>query len=151
MLNLDLKSAARRLTLIALLSALMYSTAFAQKVNKPKGGMKPGKPNQGMSSTTNRVICRTLILVFVLSALDLLWTILAIRTGSMREINPIGSQFVDDPLSMTLFKASATAMAVCLLYALRHHLLARKAAWWVCLVCTLVAARWVTFNSMFIP
>ena len=107
--------------------------------------------SETLSSTAYRVICRTLILVFVLSALDLLWTILAIRTGSMREINPIGSQFVDDPLSMTLFKASATAMAVCLLYALRHHLLARKAAWWVCLVCTLVAARWVTFNSMFIP
>ena len=107
--------------------------------------------SETLSSTTNRVICRTLILVFVLSALDLLWTILAIRTGSMREINPLGSQFVDDPLSMTLFKASATAMAVCLLYTLRHHLLARKAAWWVCLVCTLVAARWVTFNSMFIP
>lgn len=106
---------------------------------------------QTLSSTTNRVICKTLILVFVLSALDLLWTILAIRTGNMREMNPLGSQFVDDPLSMTLFKASSTAMAVCLLYILRHHLLARKAAWWVCLVCTLVAARWVTFNSMFIP
>ena len=107
--------------------------------------------SETLSSATNRVICRTLILVFVLSVLDLLWTILAIRTGSMREINPLGSHFVDDPMSMTLFKASATAMAVCLLYTLRHHLLARKAAWWVCLVCTLVAARWVTFNSMFIP
>lgn len=106
---------------------------------------------QTLSPATNRVICRTLILVFVLSALDLLWTILAIRTGSMREINPLASQFVDDPVSMTVFKSSATAMAVCLLYALRHHLLARKAAWWMCLVCTLVAARWVTFNSMFIP
>ncbi len=49
MLNLDFKTAARRLTLIALLSALMYSTAFAQKVNRPKDGMKPGKPNQGIS------------------------------------------------------------------------------------------------------
>ncbi|MFO1000602.1 MAG: DUF5658 family protein [Planctomycetaceae bacterium] len=106
---------------------------------------------QSLSSATNRVICRTLILVFVLSVLDLLWTILAIRTGGMREINPLGSHFVDDPMSMTLFKASATALAVFLLYTLRHHLLARKAAWWVCLVCTLVAARWVTFNSMFVP
>ena len=109
------------------------------------------KHSQSLSPATNRIICRTLILVFVLSALDLLWTILAIRTGSMREVNPLGNRFIDDPLSLTLFKASATAMAVCLLYALRHHLLARKAAWWVCLVCTLVAARWVTFNSMFIP
>lgn len=109
------------------------------------------KHSQTLSPATNRIICRTLILIFVLSALDLLWTILAIRTGSMREVNPLGNRFIGDPLSLTFFKASATAMAVCLLYALRHHLLARKAAWWVCLVCTLVAARWVTFNSMFIP
>lgn len=106
---------------------------------------------QTLSPVTERVICRTLILVFVLSALDLLWTILATRTGSMRELNPVGSRFIQNPLSLTLFKASATALAVGLLYTLRHHLLARKASWWVCLVCTLVAARWVTFNSMFIP
>lgn len=106
---------------------------------------------QSLSQPTNRVVCRTLTLIFVLSALDLLWTILAMRTGSMREINPLGKRFIGDPLSLTVFKALATVMAVSLLYALRHHLLARKAAWWVCLVCTLVAARWVTFSSMFIP
>lgn len=48
MLDPDIKSAARRLTLIALLFAVICSTAFGQKGNKPKGGMKPGKPNQGM-------------------------------------------------------------------------------------------------------
>lgn len=106
---------------------------------------------QPLSPSGDRVVCKTLVLVLVLSVLDLLWTILAVRTGTMREINPLGNQFIEDPLSLTLFKASATTMAVCLLYKVRHHLLARRAAWWVCLVCTLVAARWVTFSSMFIP
>ncbi|MFN9720623.1 MAG: hypothetical protein ACK58L_18140, partial [Planctomycetota bacterium] len=44
----NLKSAIRRLILAFLFCAIMCSTAFAQKGNKPKGGMKPGKPNQSM-------------------------------------------------------------------------------------------------------
>ncbi len=48
MFDPDIKSSVHRLMLIALLFAVMCSTAFAQKANKPKGGMKPGKPNQGM-------------------------------------------------------------------------------------------------------
>lgn len=134
---------------LSVLGMLMVVLSFGHLLSCHPSSDRETSP-ETLSTNTNHVICRTLILVFVLSVLDLFWTIVAIRTGSMKEINPIGSLFVDDPLSMTLFKASATTMAVCLLYKLRHHLLARKAAWWVCLVCTLVAARWVTFNSMFI-
>lgn len=41
-------STTRQILLIILLGAVMCSPTFGQKGNKPKGGMKPGKPIQGI-------------------------------------------------------------------------------------------------------
>lgn len=48
MCDSNLKSAAQQFTLMALICAVMCSATFAQKGNKSKGGLKPGKPNPGM-------------------------------------------------------------------------------------------------------
>jgi hypothetical protein len=33
---------------------------------------------------------------------------------------------------------------------LRRHYIARLAAWWLCLACTILTFRWLMFNSMFL-
>ena len=93
---------------------------------------------------------RSLMLIGGLSAVDLVWTLLVSQAGAMHELNPIGSQMIGDPLQLVVFKVLVTAAAVGLLYFCRHVPLARQASWWSCLVLTLVAARWLVFNSMFI-
>jgi len=47
-------------------------------------------------------------------------------------------------------KATIICGSVGLLYFLRHHRQAQTAAWWACLICTLLTFRWLTFNSMFV-
>lgn len=93
---------------------------------------------------------RSLMLIGGLSAADLIWTLLASQAGAMHELNPIGSKMIENPFQLVAFKILITLTAVGLLYFCRRLPLARQASWWSCLVLTLVAARWLVFNSMFI-
>jgi hypothetical protein len=97
-----------------------------------------------------QVLTWSLVLVVIYSVLDLTWTILAHQAGQMLELNPLGSRLMDDPLKLIAFKGAATGMAVVLLFALRKYRKAQLAAWWVCLVCTLLTARWLTLSPMFV-
>ena len=87
--------------------------------------------------------------VAVLSALDLIWTILASQAGRMREMNPFGSGLIEDPLLLIAFKVGMIGAAIAMLFVLRRHRQAQVGAWWACLICTLLTVRWLTFNSMF--
>ena len=97
-----------------------------------------------------KMVSRSLGLVVILSSLDLFWTIMASQSGKMIELNPIGSQLLHDPLQLIAVKAVVICGSVGLLYFLRHHRQAQTAAWWACLICTLLTFRWLTFNSMFV-
>ncbi len=86
--------------------------------------------------------------VVILSALDLVWTLLAGHTNQMRELNPLGSGLIQNPLALVGFKTLATLLGCGLLFALRHNHRVRRAAWWMCLVMTVLTFRWLVFNSM---
>ena len=103
-----------------------------------------------LSPETSRAVFRSVVLICLLSGLDLVWTLLVSRTGSMRELNPLGSRLIENPTHLILFKSIATFVSVGLLFFLRRFSFARLASWWACLVCTLLAVRWLTFNSMFV-
>lgn len=92
----------------------------------------------------------SLTIVGVLSALDLVWTLIAHQSGAMRELNPLGNGLIHDPVQLILFKITITGLAIGILYYLHEQPLARRATWWCCLVLTLLTARWLTFNSMFL-
>jgi hypothetical protein len=89
-------------------------------------------------------------LIAVFSLVDLVWTILAVQAGQMRELNPLGRLLIPDPRLLVAFKLAATLVGCGLLYWLRRHARARIAAWWLCLLCTVLLLRWVIFHSMFI-
>jgi hypothetical protein len=65
-------------------------------------------------------------------------------------MNPIGHELIDNPLHLMAFKLLVTSTAIGLLYVCRRIPLAQQASWWSCLVLTLVTARWLIFNSMFL-
>lgn len=114
----------------------------------------PQTTEGGENPTVREIFVRATVisvgLVVALSALDLVWTLLAAQAGQMRELNPLASQWIDDPQRLLAFKAAATLVGCGLLFALRRHPRAQVAAWWLCLVCTVLTFRWVVFNSMFI-
>jgi hypothetical protein len=115
---------------------------------RPPVGSKPRDTDA--TPLALRAAIYSLGLVILFSALDLAWTILASQAGQMRELNPLGSHLIENPLGLVAFKVGATALAVGLLLALRKYKRAQLASWWVCLICTLLTARWVLLNSMFV-
>ncbi len=96
------------------------------------------------------VLTWSLALVVLFSALDLTWTILAFQAGQMRELNPLGSHLIENPIQLIAFKVGATAISVGLLFCLRKYSKAQLAAWWICLILTLLTARWLILSSMMV-
>ncbi len=122
--------------------------------NRPSQGPTSDGPTSDGStsdgSTDNRkVIIKSLSIIALLSLLDLVWTLAATHAGTMRELNPLGSQFIDDPTRLVVFKLLVTGTSLGILYALHRRPAAQVASWWCCLLMTLLTARWVVFQSMF--
>jgi len=111
-----------------------------------------GQPTRGMDESPAMIHALNWSLLFAtaFSTFDLIWTILASNTNQMRELNPIGSQWISDPRHLAGFKVSVTFSCLALLWLLRRHKRAQIAAWWICLILTLVTIRWLTFNSLFV-
>lgn len=116
--------------------------------NAPLAAGESSDPQAGEKA--RGVIVQSLIFVGLLSAVDLVWTLMAYHSGSMRELNPLGSGLIGDTSQLVLFKVSVTSLAIGLLYWLHQAPLAQRASWWCCLILTLLTARWLTFQSMFL-
>ncbi|MBI1309812.1 hypothetical protein GC176_00780 [bacterium] len=127
---------------------LLSVFAFGHVVsNKPPNRFTP--VSEELSLESRLMVNRSLLLVVALSFLDLIWTILASQAKEMTELSPFGREFIHDPVLLGVFKFLMTGLGVGLLLALRRHRVAQTAAWWACLILTLLTMRWLTFNSMF--
>ena len=102
------------------------------------------------ASDISQATQRCILFIVCLSLLDLICTLAAHQAGVMHELNPLGGSLIGNPLALIAFKISITFGAAAMLYALRGHFSARRAAWWLCLVFVLVTVRWVAFNSLFV-
>lgn len=89
-----------------------------------------------------------LMLMLAMSAIDLVWTLLAAQAGAMQELNPIAAHFVKSPMQLTVFKLVATGVGCGILYVYRHRAQMQQATWWMCLVTVLLTFRWVVFDSL---
>lgn len=100
-------------------------------------------------STDILPVNKSLVMMAVFSALDLVWTLAATEAGTMRELNPLGSRLIEDPSMLVAFKIVVTGTSIGILYKLHRRPIAQVASWWCCLVLMLLTARWVVFQSMF--
>jgi len=91
----------------------------------------------------NGLVVKCLALIVVLSVFDLISTLIAETMGGFEELNPFAESLVDSPLVLITFKFAATFLGIGLLSYRRRHVGAQQASWWLCLVLTLVIARWV--------
>ncbi|MEQ9409110.1 MAG: DUF5658 family protein [Fuerstiella sp.] len=106
------------------------------------------KDGDTASPESTRAAEVALLLMLGMSAIDLIWTVLAGQAGAMKELNPLAARFIHSPESLALFKVVATAIGCGILYAWRHRSQIQHATWWMCLVCVLLTFRWVMFDSM---
>ena len=100
------------------------------------------------ASTGAKYAATALLLMLGMSAIDLIWTVLAVQAGAMSEVNPIAAPFADSPARLALFKLAVTGTALAILYVWRSRPSTQQATWWMCLVCVLLTFRWVMFDSM---
>ncbi|KAA5541357.1 hypothetical protein FYK55_17440 [Roseiconus nitratireducens] len=127
---------------------LIVVLAFGHLLSSSPMSLHNQTPEAALLTKTN--VVRSLGIIALLSAIDLIWTLTAHQTGMMRELNPLGNQIITNPSHLILFKVCITATSIGLLYRLHHLPIAQRAAWWCCLILTLLTARWLTFQSMFI-
>ena len=102
-----------------------------------------------VSKDATQLVLRSILLLIGLAVLDLVCTTISSRAASFWELNPLGAIALSSPLLLGTFKIGATLMSGSILFALRRYHGAQVASWWLALFCTVLAIRWVTFNSMF--
>ncbi len=109
-----------------------------------------GQPTRGRDNSPALIHALNWSLLFAaaFSLLDLAWTIVTVNTNDTRELNPIGSQLIHDPLRLAQFKVGITFACLALIWVLRTQKRAQIAAWWICLVLTLVTCRWLMVNAL---
>ncbi|MCA9121557.1 MAG: hypothetical protein H6822_13195 [Planctomycetaceae bacterium] len=106
--------------------------------------------NVNLSKDATHLVLRSVILLIGLAVLDLVCTTISAQTTSFWELNPLGAAALHSPFVLGAFKIGATLMSGAILLSLRRYHGAQVAAWWLALFCTILAIRWVTFNSMFL-
>jgi hypothetical protein len=121
------------------------------------GHLLGGRPHAGKSTAGQdaspemiKALNWSLLFAAVFSSIDLILTILGANADQIRELNPIGNLWIEDPRHLAGFKVAVTFSCLALLWLLRKHKRAQIAAWWVCLVLTLVTCRWVLMTSLFV-
>jgi len=95
------------------------------------------------------MVVRNVVLLAALGGLDLFLTLAAQQAGGFLELNPLGSLLADQPLLLGGFKLLSLSAACLILVMLRRYRGAQVASWWLCLLCTMLTFRWVTYNSLF--
>ena len=96
------------------------------------------------------MVKRNVTLLILLGVFDLACTAVAEQAGGFLELNPLGSRMTGEPLALAAFKITTLIFACGILLTLRNYRAAQAASWWMCLVVTVVALRWLTYNSMFL-
>jgi len=76
-----------------------------------------------------RRVALLVVLLWIVSAFDLVFTLTAHQTGQFEELNPIAARLLDRPALLVAFKVGLVTFASCILLAFRRRLPAEVACW----------------------
>ncbi len=96
------------------------------------------------------MVTRNVVLLALLNGFDLALTLVAQQAGGFMELNPLGAKLAAHPAYLAAFKLTALLGSCLILMMLRKYRGAQTASWWLCLLCTILTFRWLTYNSMFL-
>lgn len=115
---------------------------------RPPAGLAWSQQLVSTQATKGQGVMVTMIVP--LSMFDLVATGLTQASqASFTELNPIAQLIEGSYWQVPVFKLAATSLGAALLWTLRRYVGGQLAAWWLCLILTLVTVRWVTIQSMF--
>ena len=89
-----------------------------------------------------------LVLLWILNAFDLAYTILAHRIGGFEELNPFARGLLHPSWALVAFKLATVTLGTGILLALRRHRLTEGVCWGLCLIYTALAFTWMTYFSI---
>jgi hypothetical protein len=134
---------------VTLLAMGLVVVAFGNLLNlHPKQGARWREVDQNGDGVG--MVQRNVTLLILMGLFDLACTVAAQQAGGFLELNPLGTQMAADPLTLAAFKITTLVLSCGILLTLRRYRGAQAASWWMCLVVTVVALRWLTYNSMFL-
>ncbi|MCK4624746.1 MAG: hypothetical protein KAV00_05500 [Phycisphaerae bacterium] len=90
----------------------------------------------------SRRVTLILVLLWIVSGFDLVFTLLAVKTGEFVEGNPLAAPLMDDPALLVIFKVLVVAMASIIIFKFRKRLFTEIGCWGLCLTYTLLSAIW---------
>jgi len=90
-----------------------------------------------------------IVAIAALSLFDLACTVAASAAGGFLEMNPVARMFMTNPWHLAVFKTTTTTVAILILWSLRRYVGAQVASWYLCLLLSLLAVRWVAVQSLF--
>lgn len=102
------------------------------------------------SGKRSRLVFQLLAVLVLLNALDLLFTLLAQRTGQFIELSPVGDRMITNPVVLGFYKTTLVALGAGILLFLRHRRAAEVTAWWLCALYILVLVRWAAVNTILV-
>ena len=98
------------------------------------------------SGRSGRVILLVLMIA-MLNAFDLAFTILAQRIGGFHEVNPLARMMLGNPSVLIVFKLSAALLASSVFIIYRRHWLTELACWAFAMVYTVLSLMWTTYYN----
>lgn len=143
---LNSKPASYGMTVTAMLLAVIATGTLL--THRPASGVRWRERDRDGDGI--EMVVRNVVLLCLLGGLDFLLTLAAQQAGGFLELNPLGAKLIESPILLCTFKMTVFAAACVILILLRRYRGAQIASWWLCLVCTIVTFRWLTYNSLFL-
>ena len=104
-------------------------------------------PEDARAARARRVVL-ALVLIWILNAFDLTFTVLAHRIGGLKEMNPFAGHLLTQSGGLIPFKAATVIIGSGILFVFRRRWTTEAAAWGVCAVYLVLAFMWVTYYEL---
>ncbi len=92
-----------------------------------------------------RRVALLLVLVWMLGAFDLIFTIMAYRIGGFKEANPLADLLLHSSGGLIAFKIASLAVGTTILFILRRRRAAEVACWLICAAYTILSVMWLIY------
>jgi len=90
----------------------------------------------------SRRVILMIVLLWIVSGFDLVFTLLADKAGGFIEANPIAAPLMDNPAMLVTFKILVVVMASIIILKFRKRLFTEIGCWVLCPTYILLSARW---------
>jgi len=98
-----------------------------------------------------RRVVLILVLLWIVSVFDLVFTLFAHRLGGFQEANPVAELLIGNSIGLIGFKFTMLVCASAIFFVLRRHVWAEIGCWLMAVVYTCLAFVWLYYYHHSIP